>query len=297
VTGLLQASGGGCSFEEGCGTGGGIEVTACHVQVPTGGRVFANAGDGGTIRMTSRKQMTIAGRIDSTTPAPGEGSDGTNTLVFPIGSPPVVAGADIDPPAQFISRTVCTQAGQANCLVPCPTCGNGAIEFPENCDLGVPTPVNCNGCSDGCRTQVCNDGLLCTADMCDPRLGCFAVPPATPCAEPTRTPTITGTPTISRTPTITGTPTHTGTITPTLPPTATPTVTPPPTQTNTPTETPEMLSGRPGDADCDGVIDSVDFRAVVAAIFDPTGCPGADVNVDGGISAADPSAFLRTDPR
>lgn len=297
LTGLLDALGGTCSFEAGCGSGGCIDINACTVSVSSGGRALSTAGDGGSITLTARRQMTIAGRLTATTPAPTQGSNGVITLVFPNGSPPVTTGAQIAPPPQQISRPACTQLGQSNCLTPCPPCGNGIIEFPETCDLGNPTPVNCNGCSSACQIQVCEDNLICTANMCDPRLGCFFVPPATPCAEPTRTPTITLTPTITRTPTITETPTVTGTPTLTGTPTDTPTTTPTAPATSTATRTPTPIAGRPGDADCNGVIDAADFALVVRAVFDPPVCPGADVNRDGRVTAADPAAFLRTDPR
>ena len=64
----------------------------------------------------------------------------------------------------------CTAAGQTGCLVPCPTCGNGMIEFPEQCDGG--NAVNCDGCSNFCRDQNCNDSNGCTTDSCDATLGC-----------------------------------------------------------------------------------------------------------------------------
>jgi hypothetical protein len=138
---------------------------------------------------------------------------------------------------------------------------------------------------------VCFDDLICTADMCDPRLGCFAVLPTTPCSEPTSTPTISHTPTITGTPTISGTPTDTPTITPTPPVSFTPSQ----TATPTPTDTPSI--GRPGDADCDGDVTADDFAATLAAIFESTECTGADVNRDGVVSAADLAAFVRNDPR
>ena len=46
----------------------------------------------------------------------------------------------------------------------------------------------------------------------------------------------------------------------------------------------EML---PGDANCDGRLDAADLAAVVHAVFVGSPCPGADVNGDGQITAAD----------
>ena len=35
------------------------------------------------------------------------------------------------------SLPTCTAAGQTGCLVPCPGCGNGMVEFPETCDTSA----------------------------------------------------------------------------------------------------------------------------------------------------------------
>jgi hypothetical protein len=285
VSGTINAEGGRCSFENGCGAGGPIDVSSCVVNIQPTGKLSTVAPDGEAITLTARKQMTIAGRLDATTNAPSQGSDSTITLIFPVGSPPNTTGSTITPPAILLARPLCTSlppVGQ--CQIPCPTCGNGVTEFPETCDLGNPIPVNCNGCSSTCRLQNCMDDLICTRDSCDPRLGCFFPPTTTPCFEPTSTPTITHTPTITGTPTQTGTPTLTGT------PTDTPLV------TNTPTLSPTPVSGRPGDANCDRVINVEDRLAIERAIFQPTACPGADVNLDGAVTAADLAAFVHNSP-
>jgi hypothetical protein len=279
IAGLLNVSGGICSFENDCGSGGSISLTGCVVNVQAAGRVFSVAPSGGGILGTARKQMTIAGRLDATTNAPSQGGDGEIRFVVPPGAPPLTTGSTIDPPATVQTRALCTELPPSQCLIPCPTCGNGAIEFPETCDAGSPVPMNCaNGCSSTCQLQNCDDGLICTRDLCDPRLGCFGVPTVTPCSEPTSTPTITLTPTITGTPTISGTPTNTPLI------------------TNTPTATPTPVSGRPGDANCDRVIDVTDRLAIERAIFEGTSCTGADVNLDGSVTATDLAAFVHNSP-
>ncbi len=94
-------------------------------------------------------------------------------------------------------------------------------------------------------------------------------------ATPTVTPTASNTPTITDTPTRTNTPTRTHTATPTSSI---------PTPTHTPIVTTTPLG--PGDANCDGRIDSADIDGLVLRMFGP-GCPAADVNGDGVVNAAD----------
>jgi cysteine-rich repeat protein len=90
------------------------------------------------------------------------------------------------------------------------TCGNGVVEFDEQCDDGGLN--NGDGCDVDCRSE--------------------ATPTPTPTRTATPTPTVTPTPTRTATPTPTPTPTVTATETPTA--TATPTLTPTPTPTTTP---------------------------------------------------------------
>ena len=60
----------------------------------------------------------------------------------------------------------------------------------------------------------------------------------------------------------------------------------------TPTPTPIVMTTPlgPGDANCDGRIDAADFAGVTKRIFS-AGCEGADVNGDGGVTAADLTAL------
>jgi len=94
---------------------------------------------------------------------------------------------------------------------------------------------------------------------------------------------------------LTPAPTVTQTGTPTLTPTPTPTrtSTPGPTRTRTPSPTPTPLRG---DADGNGSITSADLDALIHAIFSPTYPPGADVNADEAVTAADVPALLELLP-
>ena len=128
-------------------------------------------------------------------------------------------------------------------------------------------------------------------------LGGGVVPPPTL----TFTPTITGTPTRTATPTRTPTATasftasRTFTRTPTRTPTAPPTFTLTRTATATATVTSTPMQAPPGDADCNGTVDTEDVPALERKVFDPSvhaECNGADANRDGAVTAADLIAIL-----
>jgi hypothetical protein len=112
-----------------------------------------------------------------------------------------------------------------------------------------------------CQIEDCDDGRVCTTDVCDVQLGCRNIAPVITCIEPTRTPT--------------GTPTNTPLVSPTptpVPGTPTPTPTPP----ATPTPTPRL----DGDADCNGIVEAADVRALIGRLF-LDGCFRADADGDG----------------
>ncbi len=238
-----------CPPESGCGAAGLTELVACDLTLTSSGSVLAGAPEGGENYLTAFEQLTIAGTVDASMNTPG-GSDGINTFTYPARKPPNLTGTVVPGPDES-ARATCTTPNQLipSCLLPCPECGNGVIEFPETCDdLG--SPQGCDGCSIYCQTETCDDGLVCTDDICDPLLGCLNEPVATECVEPTRTatgtaPTSTLTPTATPTPQATFTASATSTPVPTNTPspsltatsTATPTATPTPTQTETPTWT------------------------------------------------------------
>ena len=219
ISSTIDVGGGDCSVDAGCGTGGTTDLTGCTLTVTRTGGLLARAPDaGGAHTLTAREQLTISGAVNATTTI-ASGTDGSNELDYPRRKPPVVGAGLVTPAALLRALDTCSAAGQANCLVPCPTCGNGVVEFPETCDDAVGTPVSCDGCSARCRLETCDDGDPCTIDSCDPRLGCNTVPVPPPCPAPP-------------------TPTTTGSLAPTRTPTATATRTPTPSPSSTPTATP-----------------------------------------------------------
>ncbi len=121
--------------------------------------------------MVAREQLTVQGNINVTTSTPGGqfAADGLNTIRHPVPKPPSITGA-IAPAPTMTSFPVRTNWSQPACLVPCPTCGNGAVEFPESCDTPG-TPNSCDGCSVYCSVESCTD-FACSTESCDLRLGC-----------------------------------------------------------------------------------------------------------------------------
>lgn len=92
---------------------------------------------------------------------------------------------------------------------------------------------------------------------------------------------------------LTPAPTVTQTGTPTVTPTstATRTFTPGTPRSPTPSRTPTPTILR-GDADGNGSVNVDDLDALIHALFSPTSPPGADVNADGVVTAADVPALL-----
>jgi hypothetical protein len=251
-----------CSVDLGCGEGGTADFDGCALTLTANAHVLVDAPTGGDVTVTSRDALTINGSIDA------EGTVGQDhgsvVLRHPIGKLPAIVPGSIVPAASFVALPPCTQEGQQSppCVLPCPQCGNGVTEFPETCDDGPGTPMSCDGCSINCRLEDCDDGLVCTTDICAPALGCMNVDATTPCVEPTATatpthptptssatptatatlptPTSSGTPTQTFTPSLASTATASATSTPTSTPTATATASP--TDSQTPTSTPTASS-------------------------------------------------------
>jgi cysteine-rich repeat protein len=230
VQNTIDAGAGGCGTDLGCGNAGSASLVGCTVTVTSAGKVLAQAPIGGQIDMTARHQLGIGGQISAIgTGTSTSRTDGIVTLAHRAGSPPSIGAGLVTPPPVVVAQPLCTSFDDDDCLLPCPTCGNGVVEFPEQCDTSG-TPVSCDGCSAFCRFEDCDDGRFCTLDECDLRLGCRNLPLPQPCEEPTPTATYTpgtpGTPTATATRTATRTNTHTPTLTPTPTPTATATSTP-----------------------------------------------------------------------
>lgn len=128
----------------------------------------------------------------------------------------------------------------------------------------------------------------------------------TPTPTATNTPTATQTPSMTPTPTMTATPSNTPTITPTSTRTPTntptPTMTRTPTNTSTPTQTPTPIVTRPptgirGDANCDGVLSSVDAVLVLqisAGLLASPPCDAlVDIDNDGSVTSLDAAIILQ----
>lgn len=187
----IDVGGGGCG-DSGCGQGGHIEIDACDIQVAATGHLLARAAElGGDIALTARNQAVILGDITSTATAPS-GSNGSNTIRFQLGNSPLIFGS-ISPTASQQGLPSCTAAAPTNCLIPCPTCGNSVVEYPETCDGG--DQLDCDGCSQFCQVENCGSGFTCS---CHSRLGCGELIACHPA--PTDTPTPTNTPSPTPTP-------------------------------------------------------------------------------------------------
>jgi cysteine-rich repeat protein len=301
ISSKLDVTGGACSQLAGCGVGGATALGACNLTVTAAGSVLAGAPIGGRNDLTANEQLTILGKVNAAKMlSPGNPvMDGDNVLEYPSRNPPSLAGAAILPTPVATPWDTCSPTVLSNCLVPCPTCGNGQVEFPETCDNG--TARGCNGCSAFCQLENCDDGLVCTTDSCDPLLGCqhLQLPTAVCTEPPTLTPTRTSTPTPTATrtatasptltPTLTATasdtPTSTATTTRTPSPTATPTQTSSPTGTPTPTPsvTPTAsVTATPmvrGDANCDGRVTAADLPELVMLTTSGLG-PGCGDSLD-----------------
>jgi len=293
VRSSLNVGGGVCGPEFGCGAAGTADLTACNLGVfAGGGEVRARAPNGGQITLTARRQLSIAGPVTSAKTSASEPDPGTVSLKHPTSFPPTIGSGQVQPAPTVVPLPACTSLSQEQCLLPCPTCGNGAVEFPETCDT-LGTPANCDGCSEYCRTENCDDGLLCTNDSCELALGCIHTPANTPCVEPSATPTPSPTQTATRTRTATATHTATATPSASVTRTATATATAPPVPC-------------PGDCDGNQTLSPSDISRAIAIVNlcggNASGCPAvpggdqqcilADLNQDGVIRAAEVSRLV-----
>jgi hypothetical protein len=225
-----------CSPENGCGDGGSIELAGCDITVAASADLDASGPAGGGGFVIARESFVMQGSLN-TDKTVTDGFEGTNEIIFRQGAQIVLGGNIVPAFVQTVLPSCTGSPGDpSGCMKPCPGCGDGNVDFPEQCDPGPAPSDQCTDCSAFCSflsSDDCDDGRLCTDDVCDPELGCANNRIAGPCTEPP-----TPTPTITNTPTQTRTPTNTPTITNTPTPTATPTITDTPTETATPTDTP-----------------------------------------------------------
>lgn len=214
LSGTLNASGGDCGVEMGCGLGGFTDAAGCDVTLTSTGRLLSRGADAGDNCLRAREQLRVQGIVDATRTSP-TGTDGGNAITYKSSKPPIITGT-VTPAGTLLALPACTTLAQEACMLPCPTCGNAVVEFPETCDNSSGTPLSCDGCSANCQIENCNDGNSCTVDSCSTTLGCNNVLTSTPCT-PAPTPTFTRTPTATATRTPTNTPTRTPTASPTSP--------------------------------------------------------------------------------
>ncbi len=292
-----------CSVVFGCGVGGVLDIAGCDVTIADAGLLLTTGPTGGEQRLTAREQLRIMGRLDSRRTR-NDGDEGATLLQFRTGFDPLLAGAMIQPAPTPLPLTTCPTPGPGmpSCLAPCPTCGDGEIEFPETCDSGENPPLSCDGCSVFCQLEDCSDDRTCTADLCDPAVGCSnrVTPECTEPPTPTRTatgtpPTATATATASATatPTASATPSATASVTSTPPATATPlatdTATPVATDTATSTATATVTSAPACAGDCNGD-GAVAVNELVIGVNIALGnsaadaCPAIDANADGAVT-------------
>ena len=180
----IDTGGGVCSMERGCGVGGSIELEGCDLTIGALAQVRNRAPTAGSIDLTSHEQLRVQGEVTATNNDATVGINGTNKYFYRSAKPPIVTGT-VSPSATNAPMLTCTATVTTGCLTPCPTCGNGVVEYPETCDNNSGTPVSCDGCSATCQLESCNDGNGCTADSCDPTLGCnhSSLPEGTSCSD------------------------------------------------------------------------------------------------------------------
>ncbi len=156
-------------------------LRACTIHVGATGLLDTRGDTLATNMLMARMGITLdPGALIATT---GADPKSRNLVTLPTGAPTPSPGAFSPPlaPTDVQFRAVCTGPNQpANCLIPCPTCGNGQVEYPETCDNGAANGV-CQPCSTICRTFTCDDHNACTTDTCNSVTGqCEHVDTVTP---------------------------------------------------------------------------------------------------------------------
>lgn len=146
-----------------------IVLSGCAVSIPATGTVDSNrtgsAGMSGTNDLTARQSITVAGKLLG---------NGGNLLTSVA---PATGGGQVTPAFTVSLRPACTAFGvPTGCLLPCPTCGDGQVTFPETCDQGA-TDRCASGCTPTCRDDLaCATALPCAGVLCDTVAGCYLGP-------------------------------------------------------------------------------------------------------------------------
>ncbi len=223
-------------------------IEGCTVHFASTANVDTSGDQNAQNVVTARKQVIVDAGAKITTTGNGFPTS-RNTVNLPTGAaaPPSGAFSPALVPGDVHFLPLCTPAPPGACLMPCPTCGNGSVEFPETCDA----PTAC--CDSGCRLVNCEDFDPCTADSCStvaggcvhtPIAGCttttttlFATTTTFPVTTTTTPPPVTTT-TLAVTTTVPATTVTTTTVTTTTAPTTTVTTTTVPTTTVTTTTAP-----------------------------------------------------------
>lgn len=147
-----------------------IVLSGCTIAIPASGTVDSNrsggAGLSGTNEITARQSISVAGKVL------GNGGNLLTTIATPGG------GGQVTPAFTVTVRPVCTGFGvPAGCLLPCPTCGDGQVTFPETCDDVATDRCGGDRCTPTCRVDtVCQAALPCAGVLCDAVGGCYLGP-------------------------------------------------------------------------------------------------------------------------
>lgn len=154
VSDTLNANGGPCGRNAGCGLAGSIALEGCDVELTENSQLLAKAEAGGEVSLSASGLLRASGDIDARTNAAGV--NGTVFVLHPADILPDFAGGTIQPDPEIFPLPFCTEPGDLGCLLRCPDCGDGVVEFPETCDDG--NASSCDGCSAFCRLENCDDG-------------------------------------------------------------------------------------------------------------------------------------------
>lgn len=158
---------------------GQIDLNGCRVQL-VGGMLDSRGDCYAKNTITVRQGVSINSQ-SSVRSTIGIGSHAVNALITKtgVGLGAVANGATVTPAFQKSTAPECTAINTpAGCLVPCPTCGDGAVDGPwETCDDGTATDTD--RCSTGCqhcRLETCGNNNPCRSDACDELGGCVTAP-------------------------------------------------------------------------------------------------------------------------